>query len=552
MATPTANKWIWRIARPDVGRIVLLSALSGFNSVAAVVFALLTRKVIDIAVGDAQGSLWTTIGWLLGVLVLQIAIEVFSSQFNARIAGRMEMRIKDRVFAAIFRKRWQDVSRFHSGELLNRLNSDSHIVVTGVVGFVPRLVSLVTRLVACLVVLIILDGRFTAVMLGFGLLLLVCSRAYGKRVKRLHKDCQESDGKAKAFTQEALENWTMIQAFEGGEVVRGRLGERLKGHFVNLIRRNRWSAAAHGVLHLLFSGSYYAALAWGAVRLAAGSITYGTLTAFLQIVGQIRQPFMSMSGLMPQYYNMLASAERLIELENIPDEPRATVSAADWRKTPMQLLEVSGVCFAYEADHPVLTGASLTVRRGEFIALTGFSGIGKSTLFKLMLGFYAPQSGSLVAVTESERHPLGADTRALFAYVPQQSVLLSGTIRENIAFCCPDATEEFIWAAAETAAIADVIRGLPNGLDTPLGERGAGLSEGQIQRLAIARAVLCDAPILLLDEVTASLDEPTEELVLRNLRTLTDKTCICISHRPAALGVCDRVIRVEDGKLIEE
>ncbi len=551
MATATANKWIRQIARPDIGRIALLSVLTGLSSSAAVVFALITRRVVDIATGDAQGSLWQYVGSLFAVLMLQIILDVFNSQFNARISGKMEMRIKDRVFAALFRKQWQDVGRFHSGELLNRLNSDSHVVVTGLVGFAPKLVSLVTRLVACLAVLLVLDARFTAIMLGFGLLLLVCSRAYGKRVKGLHKDCQESDGKAKSFTQESLENWTMIQAFEGGDHVRGRLSERLRGHFSAVIRRNRWSSAASGVLHLLFSGSYYAALAWGAVRLAAGAITYGTLTAFLQIVGQIRMPFMNMSGLMPQYYNMLASAERLIELEALPDEPREALPSVDWHTTPMQAVEVADVHFAYEAEHPVLTGASLTVRRGEFVALSGFSGIGKSTLFKLMLGFYAPQSGSLTAVTEDGRYPLGAATRGLFAYVPQQSILLSGTIRENIAFCCPDATEETIWAAAETAAIADVIRALPNGLDTPLGERGAGLSEGQIQRLAIARAVLCDAPILLLDEVTASLDEATEERVLRNLRMLTDKTCLCISHRPAALAVCDRVIHVENGQFNE-
>ncbi len=551
MTSPTANKWIWRIARPDVGRIVLLSVLTGASSAAAVVFALLTRQVVDIAVGDAQGNLWVYIGWLFGVLLMQIAIEVFNSQFNTRIAGRMEMRIKERVFTALFRKQWVDVSRFHSGELLNRLNADGHIVVTGVVGFVPKLVSLVTRLIACLTVLVILDGRFTAIMLGFGLLLLICSRAYGKRVKRLHKECQESDGKTKSFAQEALENWMMIQAFDGGDVVCGRLGERLMAHFTNLIRRNRWSTASHGVMHLLFSGSYYAALAWGAVRLMAGAISYGTLTAFLQIVGQIRQPFMSMSGLMPQYYNMLASAERLIELEDLSDEPRVAATIQEpWGKS-LQALEIVDIHFAYEADHPVLTGASLTVRRGEFVALSGFSGIGKSTLFKLMLGFYVPQFGTLTAVTAGGRYTLGASTRGLFAYVPQQSVLLSGTIRENIAFCCPDATEEMIWAAAQTAAIADVICALPGGLDTPLGERGAGLSEGQIQRLAIARAVLYDAPILLLDEATASLDEATEELVLRNLRALTDKTCLCISHRPAALQVCDRVIHVEDGKLIE-
>ena len=549
MTPLSANKWIWRIARPDVWRIVLLALLSGISSTAAVVFALFTRRVVDIATGDAQGNLWIYIGCLFAVLVLQIALDVLGSQWSARTSGKMEMRIKDRVFAAIFRKQWQDVSRFHSGELLNRLNSDTHVVVTGVVGFLPRLVSLVTRLIACLAVLLVLDARFTLIMLAFGLLLLIVSRIYGKKVKKMHKECQETDGKAKSFTQESLENWTMIQAFEGGDHVRERLGDRLKEYFTAFVRRNRWSSVSHGVMHLLFSGSYYAALAWGAVRLAAQTISYGTLTAFLQIVGQIRMPFMNMSGLMPQYYNMLASAERLIELEDLPDEPRAA-AVIDPKQTPIEALEIADVHFAYETEHPILTGASLTVRRGEFIALSGYSGIGKSTLFKLMLGFYAPQSGSLTAVTEGGRHPLGASTRGLFAYVPQQSILMSGTIRENIAFCCPDATEESIWSAAETAAIADVIRALPNGLDTPLGERGAGRSEGQLQRLALARAVLCAAPILLLAEVTASLDEATEEQVLRNLRTLTDKTCLCISHRPAALNVCDRVIRVEDGKFI--
>lgn len=551
MKRADAKNWIWRIARPDAWRIGLSSVLTGLSSASAVVFALFSRRVIDIATGDAQGSLWRNIGWLFAVVLIQVVIDVVVSRLGAWISGKMEMRIKDRVFGAVFRKQWQDISRFHSGELLNRLNSDSQVVVNGVVNLVPRVVSLVTRLVACLAVLAMLDARFTAVMVGIGLVLLIVSRFYGKKVKQLHKDCQESDGKARAYMQEGLENWTMIQSFEGSDHVRARLGDRLREHFTRVIRRNRWGSTSNGALHLLFSGSYYVALAWGALRLAAETITYGTLTAFLQIVGQIRMPFMHMSGVLPQYYHMLASAERLIELENLPDEPRAEKPLTDWRQAVPLSIEVSGVTFAYEPEHPILTDASLKIGRGEFVALSGYSGIGKTTLFKLMLGFYRPSAGTLEVTTDSGRHALGADTRGLFAYVPQQSILLSGTIRENIAFCCPGASENAIWAAAEVAAIADVIRDLPDGLDTSLGERGAGLSEGQLQRLAIARAVLCGAPVLLLDEVTASLDEATEEKVLRNLRALPDKTCICISHRPAALSVCDRVIRVEDGKFCE-
>ncbi len=551
MKKTTANKWINQVSRPYKGAIVLLSVLTGLSSASAVVFALISRRVIDIATGAAAGDLMHYIALLIGVLLLVIIDEMLVGYLNTRTAGKLSMCIKERVFGAVFHKQWQDVSRFHSGELLNRLNSDTQVVVTGLVNFIPRVVSLVTRLLACVTVLLILDARFTAIMLGFGLLLLLGSRFYGKKVKNLHKDCQESDGKARAFMQEGLENWTMIQAFDGGPFVQNRLDKRLRAHFARLMRRSRWTVAANGVLHTLFSGSYYVALAWGALRLAAGAISYGTLTAFLQVVGQIRMPFMNMSGVLPQYYAMQASAERLIELEALPDEPRVETTV-DWRRVMPRELSVKDVEFSYESAHPILTGASLSVRCGEFVALTGFSGIGKTTLFKLLLGFCIPQSGSLTVTSDEGEMPLGASTRGLFAYVPQQSALFSGTMRENIAFCCPDATDEMIWTAAETAAVADVIRALPQGLDTVLGERGAGLSEGQLQRLAIARAVLCEAPVLLLDEVTASLDEQTEAQVLRNLRQLSHKTCLCISHRSAALEICDRVIRVEGGEFMED
>ena len=261
---------------------------------------------------------------------------------------------------------------------------------------------------------------------------------------------------------------------------------------------------------------------------------------------------MNMSGLLPQYYNMLASAERILELTRLPDESRQPDALpADTLYRRLQSLQVQEVFFAYDADAPVLTGASLSVHKGEFVGLAGFSGIGKSTLFKLLLGFYAPSDGRLYAALDEEEIVLGGDTRCLFAYVPQQNLLLSGTVRENIAFCCGDVTDETVWAAAETACVADAIRHLPEGLDTVLGERGAGLSEGQLQRLAIARAVLSGAPILLLDEVTSSLDEDTEVAVLRNLRALPGRTCLCISHRPAALAVCDRVLRLEGGRFVE-
>ena len=552
MRSANAKNWIWRIARPYGWSVLLLSVINGLIAGGMVLFALASRHVIDIATGTEEGSLWLAGGVLVALLVGELLLNMLYNYYKVWITGKVEIRIKDTVFGALFEKKWADVSAFHSGELLHRMTADTDVVVSGIVTLVPQVVAMATRLIACLVVLLTMDWRFTLLLLALGVLMLICGRFYGKKMKSIHKECQETDGKAKAFTQESLANWMLIQSFDGADTLRGRLGGLLDRNFRVRLKRIRWSNMAHAAMYLLFSGSYYAALLWGAVRLAAGTLSYGMLTAFLQIVGQIRQPFVNASGLLPQYYNMLASAERIEELELLEDEPRED-EPCDPAEVYARLvsLDARDVCFAYEEGHPILEGADFSLRKGEFVAMVGFSGIGKSTLQKLMLGFYTAQRGQLCARLEEGELPLGRATRPLFAYVPQLSLLLSGTVRENIAFCCGEVSDEAIWAAAEVADVANAIRRQPAGLDTVLGERGSGLSEGQLQRLAIARAVLSGAPVLLLDEATSALDEATEERVLTNLRALPDRTCLCISHRPAAVEICDRVIRVEDGKIVE-
>lgn len=553
MKSTNAQKWIWQIAKPYAPAIVMLSVINGLIAGGMVLFALASRWVIDIATGAEEGNLWIAGSTLIALLLGELLLNVLYNYYKVWVTGKVEIRIKDTVFGALFRKKWADVSTFHSGELLHRMTADTDVVVTGVVTLVPQVVAMATRLIACLVVLLSMDWRFTLVLLALGGLMLICSRYYGKRMKQLHKECQETAGKAKSFTQESLANWMLIQSFDGADTVRGRLGGLLDRNFRVRLKRIRWNNMSHAAMYLLFSGSYYAALLWGAVRLAAGTLSYGSLTAFLQIVGQIRQPFVNASGILPQYYNMLASAERIQDLELLADEPRLgqTCDATDVYARLVSL-DADGVHFAYEEGHPILTGADFSLKKGEFVALAGFSGIGKSTLMKLMLGFYTPAAGAVCARLEDGQLTLGCETRPLFAYVPQLSLLLSGTIRENIAFCCGEVSDDAIWAAAEVADVADAIRSQPAGLDTMLGERGSGLSEGQLQRLAIARAVLSGAPVLLLDEATSALDEATEERVLQRLRGLPDRTCLCISHRPAALQICDRVIRVVDGKIVEE
>lgn len=549
----TAKNWIWQMARPFGWRIALISLISGISASSTVFFALLSQHVIDRATGTDEGSFWIPGIGLLCLLALRVVLSICYINSSNWINGKLEIRIKDRIFNTLFRKQWHDVNTFHSGELLNRMTSDSAVVVTGIVDTVPQIVSMVISLAACLVVLLTMDWQFTAILAAFGLVMLIVSRFYGKKMKAFHKECQSTDGKAKSFTQEALYNWMVVQSFGGGDTVQKRMDKLLGVNFRAKMKRARLSSISHAAMYLLFNGSYYIALLWGAIQLAGGVMTFGSLTALLQIVSQIRAPFMNMSGILPQYYNMLASAERIMELENLPDEPRLPqLYTAEELYGRLKTINVADVRFSYDEDKEVLSGANFTLKKGEFVALAGYSGIGKSTLFKLMLGFYPPNMGTLTAKLDEETLTLGADTRCLFAYVPQKNMLLSGTIRENVAFCCGDVSDDAIWNAAEIADVADAIRQLPDGLDTLLGESGAGMSEGQLQRLAIARAVLSEAPILLLDECTASLDEATEERVLKNLRTLPNRTCLCISHRPAALDICDRVVRVVDGKIVED
>lgn len=547
----SVQKWIIRAARKDGLRILLLAVISGTISFCAVWFALISRGVVDIAIGETGGNLWRQSAGLVGVLLFQAVLNILQSRLNVKITGKMEIRINQNLFARLYEKKWPWVSRYHSGDILNRMTNDVSVVVNAVVSIIPRWVSMITRLAACIVVMLIVDVTFTLILTAVGLSVFAFSRIYGKKMKKIHRACQESEGKKRSFMQECVENWIMVQSFGARKHVGEGLEELQQQNFKNKMRRNLISNVANTAVYVLFSGSYYIALAWGSWRLASGAITFGTLTAFLQIVHQIQIPFRNMSGLAPQYFNMLASAERLIELEDLPEEESPISSErANEIYSSMKGIAVRNLSFSYD-NEPVLSNAELYIKKGEFVAVTGHSGIGKSTLLRLLLGFLEPTGGQLLFDTEQGEIPAGTGTRPLFSYVPQGNMLLSGTIRQNMIFGCSEVSDDVVWQAAKATEIADFIRELPDGMDTMLGERGLGLSEGQIQRLAIARGILRGAPIILLDEATSALDERTEAQVLKNLRALPDKTCICVSHRPAALAVCDRAVEVRDGKIVQ-
>lgn len=314
-------------------------------------------------------------------------------------------------------------------------------------------------------------------------------------------------------------------------------------------KRKNVSLLANTFVSVLAYGAGFGALVFCGYGLQAGTMTFGTLTAVTQLIAQLQGPLVNMSGIIPQYVALVAAGERLQELEQLYAEPEPEKLDPKPIYENMESLNGRGLCFAYDRDK-IFENAEFTVEKGSFGAILGHSGIGKSTLLKLLMGIYKPAGGSLYVKTFDGEIPIDRSTRRLFAYVPQGNLLLSGTLRENLIITCPEATQEQIDEAVHISCMDDYLPSFPDGLDTVVGESAAGLSEGQAQRLSIARAVISGAPVLLLDEATSALDAETEKLVLQRLKSLHNRTCIAVTHRPAALELCDWTMEMKDGKCV--
>lgn len=536
-------KWIYRRIKRFLPAIIATALISAVTAVSYVVLALLTKKVLDIATGDAAGNLAAAGAALFAVIALQVTAGACQSLLNAYTNGKLTMSLREYLFTVICKKKYEDISPYHSGDILNRITSDVDTVVSSSVTIIPNSVSIFTKIIAGLGAMVFMNPILALIILLLGVTVPAIGRFISKKYKYMHKECQRTEGRTRSFMQECFENIVVIKTFASEGPFIKRLQRCMDDNFKLKIKRTGISIAATISLYTFFTIGYYAVLLWGAGGLSKGTLTYGTLMAFLQLISQLRAPLQNVSGILPQYYSAIASAERLTELEWLRDETSLLKSEeADKLKADFKSIEAKNLCFGYGAKN-ILENCSFTAEKGDIIAITGESGSGKSTLFKLILGLYSPKSGSL---TVNGEIPTDASVRPLFAYVPQGNMVLSGSIRDNISLCNPDVDEESIINAAKAAEIYDYIAALPDGLDTILSERGAGLSEGQIQRISIARALITEAPVLLLDEATSALDESTETRVLENIRRMTGKTVLFITHRNTSLKACDKIMHIEN------
>lgn len=540
-----AYRWLFVNTKPIFGAIFVLTVLGVLISFISVEFALAARDLLDCATGVSGKNFVSCVVRLAVLLAAEVALESIYNIYAVKISSKNKNRLQKNLFSSVMTGNYTGIGDYHSGELINRLTGDINIINSNIIDVIPAFVMLVTTVVLSFRAMFMLDAQLSFICLALGPVVLVTSALYGRKMKKIHKDCQQSDGKTRSFMQECIQNILVIKAFRNEKKAEEHTALLQNVNYKCNMKRGYISILVNLLYYLAMTAAYYFAVAWCAYKISIGIMTVGTFTAVLQLVNSIQTPFREISGTVSQFFATCASAERIMEVENLPRDGIYQKNITDFEK-----IEVSDLTFAY-GDEEIFSGASLSIEKGDIAVISGDSGKGKSTFFKLLMGILSPGSGRLIVHTKDGSFEADDSTRSLFAYVPQGNMIISGTVGENIAFFSDAGMDEII-KAAKCADIFEYINTLPDGFDTLLGEGGMGLSEGQIQRLAVARALCTSAPIILLDEATSSLDEETEARILENIRSLDGRTIIIITHRKAAFQIAGKVITLENGSFITD
>ncbi len=539
-------KWISHTLGKQKWNIVFISILQGALAATGVVFALCLRDVIDGAIEKNSHAFVMSVVILAIVILVQISLRLLERLVEDDTRALVENRLRKRIFGDILTTDYTKIKEFHTGELMNRITSDAQIVTDGAVSLVPSLCSMGVRIVGILVVVGVVEPKISIVMLVGGCLLAALSVAPRKIQKKMHKQVQAADGKTRSFLQESLESLLVIRAF-GCEDKIEHIGQQNMNEYRAVRRKRSYVMNFLGMgLRFCIQGGYLFGLAWCGHQLLKGNLSPGTLMSVIQLIGQIQVPFVNIGNTFPKYTGMLASAERLMEFSQDAGKKKnevCTYTREDIYKN-MESIDFKKVSFAYDKDRPVLSRESFSVKKGEFIALIGNSGIGKSTIMKLLLSVYQPDKGEISISLKDEQISLSRLPKGLFSYVPQGNYLMSGTIWEVVGFAeqSENIDHEKVEKACKIACAHEFVSELPKGYDTVLGERGHGLSEGQMQRLAVARAIYSECPILLLDEATSALDAETERALITSLKQMTECTVFLVTHRQNVWDLCDRIL----------
>lgn len=536
------GRWLGKQVRPFWPSLLLMTGIDLLAVVIGFGSSFIAKHVVDTA---TQGQAFTkAFAVMILLTALPIAISavvgVLRTLINERFAFGVRLKVFDRILSADY----LGLSRYHSGDLLTRLTSDADTVANSIASAIPNLAMIFFRLIAAFALLYGFSPFLALAALLLAPAGLIITLVTGEKMKKLSVEVRESEAAYRSFMQEHTAHMTVVKSFCAEESSRQKLQEHRRRTLDAVLRRNKLGVITSTLIRCFFSLGYLLSFGYCVMGLYKGNITYGTMTLFLSLFAQIQQPLMNLSYLLPQAIGILASASRLMELEDIPADPRTGASAMPEEVS----LAFNDVSFAYDRE-TVLQNVSFTALPRQLVGIMGPSGVGKTTLIRLVLSLVRPSAGQAVFQYGDTQEPLSADSRRLIAYVPQGNTLLSGTIRENLLWGDPNATEDAMFSALGDAS-ADFVRTLPQGLDTPIGEKASGLSEGQAQRIAIARALLRRTPVLILDEATSALDEASEKHILTRLSDpgrAYAPLCLIITHRRSMLPYFDQLLEIQEG-----
>lgn len=526
--------------------IIALAILTVLSTLCSVGFAYLSSFLIDSATNRQTERLILFSCVVLGLLLARIIFRAITNYYAEKCRATIVTDLRSQTFSRILKSNYADVKDYHSGELVSRISSDSGEIASTTVGIIPQTVGMIIQIVGALIALVAIDPLFTLFLVAGAVVIIGISAILRKKTKWFHKEIMSADASARAFMQESVQSELTVKAFGAEEKTVKKADEILDLYKERRLGRAKLNSFM-GVLYALITNvGLVFAIIWCAVNIMlVGAEYYGAVLSIVLLMEQLQRPLSTISAIMPAYYARQASAERLCEIDSFEKENTQDSISGEFYGQ-IKKISLTDAVFSYEKEK-VFDGFNIDIEMGKTTCIYGESGGGKSTLLKLLLGVYSLDSGSLNFVTESGAVPVDSTYRNLFAFVPQGNFLFTGTIYENLTFFS-DEKDQAVLNEKVKKAIADscseFVYDLPDGLETFLTEQGGGLSEGQRQRLAVARAFVSGRPILLLDEATSALDEPTERRLIENLRAMKDRTCIIISHRQAVIDFSDERFKI--------
>ena len=538
----TLLKWLWNAWRGNQLQAILNASIGLLSVGVSLGHVWAMKRAIDVASGTVEGNLYWAVGVMAVLILLDFALNIAGTWVRNILGIKAQNRMQQRMLDRLLRAEWKGRNHHHSADILNRLEFDVNNVVNFLTETIPSTLSVLAMFIGAFLYLFSMDKVLAVIVIGIFPMFLAVSKIYVGQMRHLTRQVRDSDSKVQSVLQETIQHRMLIKTLESDSAMVERLGNTQSELRHRVVRRTKFSVFSNMVVNFGFAFGYLVAFLWAAIRMSAHTLSFGGMTAFLQLVNRIQGPARNLTKLVPAFVSVFTAAERLMELEEDPLEEQGTPI---YIKAPCGI-RLQNVGYAYEdgGGDKVIDGLSFDFKPGSCTAILGETGAGKTTLVRMILALVQPQDGKIEIYHGCTHQALSPLHRCNFVYVPQGNTLMSGTIRENLRLGKLDATDEEMLHALHVSC-ADFVNDLPDGLNTLCSEQGGGLSEGQAQRIAIARSLLRDRSVMLFDEATSALDPDTERQLLNNILSAHDKTIIFITHRPAVIDYCDQTLKLE-------